>query len=255
MKSSKSLFLGLALLLGLSFSTLNADDYSDKYCYPDPCLFKPGFSLGVYGTFHTVFFNVRNVITEGCDGDRLLWRYDSIQDGPGGGAFISYDWNICDCLVSSIRLDAFGLAETSEHAFRDDNTHDNVLHQAALRWAVDLSCQPGVMMGDCVLGYLKIGATLGGVREQASIRNEDEPWEIEDVVTVMHHPGGYVLGTGVRIALTDCLSIFAEYDRRSYVSRFSSITTDFSGDDDDSVDTKITNAHSSSFSLGLATKF
>lgn len=262
MRSIKRAFFRLVLLAGVGFSTMYGYNCCSNYC-TNPNPLGTGFMIGVYGTFQTVYFNTRDRITELEDGNRAFWRFDSIQKAPGGGGFISYGCPFYDRLVAAIRIDGFGLAESAHYNYRDGTelddenvTQDINFHEMGLRWAVDLCFQPGILVGNCLLSYFKVGATLGGVREKAWIKNDDVPFDVIDEVTKHHHPGGYVLGAGVNVELVSCFNFFVEYDWRSYTSHLSSLNTISTVDEANyTVDTRITSLHSSAFTFGLAMQF
>ncbi|MFZ0564764.1 MAG: hypothetical protein WAM28_01010 [Chlamydiales bacterium] len=245
----------------ISFLTMG---FSSAYGYGcwSPCSLNTGplgtgFTVGGYGSFHTVFFNVRDKETTipdaGENSFRYLERYDTIQEAPGGGGFLSYGCKRCNCLIAAVRLDAIGLAQNAKRSYSDALLQDNIVHEVGLRWILDLSFQPGFLIGKCILGYLKAGGTVSGVREQVQIKRSTSPHPVLDKKTKYHHPGGYVLGAGANFLLMNCFSFFMEYDWHAYLTPFNSITTfnpfGFT------IDTHVIKLHCNSFSFGIATQF
>ncbi|MFZ0564763.1 MAG: hypothetical protein WAM28_01005 [Chlamydiales bacterium] len=254
MKSAKKIVFKIVLFLGIG---LNAYGYDDSYYCSRPIPLGAGLGIGVYGSFHTVFFNVRDKETTipipGENSFRYLERYDTVQQAPGGGLFLSYGCTFCNRFVATIRADALALASSAEHAYVEQDDQQNTLHEVGLRGILDLSFQPGFLIGNCALAYFKAGGTIGWVKEKAWIKRSGPPYDVIDKKTKRHYPGGYVLGGGADFLLMKCFSLFMEYDWRSYISQLSSLGTVDS--DIFTLDTRVTTLHTSSFSFGLILRF
>ena len=248
----RKIFLKLTLLAGFCITPMYGYDCGD--CCFDCCdTLETGFLAGAYGSFHTFYFRTKNTDENEGGTDRLLFEQDDIQRAPGGGGYIGYGCSFCDRYVLAFKAGVTGFASEARHGSAEFFESLNYATEERVRYVVDLSIQPGALIGNCFLMYVKFGTSYIDVRQKAKLIDFELPFETLFKSSNNHDEWGFVFGYGARVSLTQCVSAFAESEWHSYP--FSSSNKILFDSGDNMVSSRINRLWGFGFNAGLSIQF
>ncbi len=248
----RKIFLKLTLLAGFCIIPMYGNDWTD--CCFDCCdTLETGFLAGAYGSFHTFHFRTRDTF-EDVGNKRFLFEHDDTQRAPGGGGYIGYGCCFCDRYVLAFKAGVTGFASQVRHGLSETFFEEfNYATEERVKYVVDLSVQPGALIGNCFLMYVKFGASYIDVRQKAKFTGTDIPPETFAEFNSNHNEWGFVFGYGARVSLTQCVSAFAESEWHSYP--FSSSNETLLGGGDILIASRINRLWGFGFNGGISIQF
>lgn len=253
----RKLFLMLAFLASISATSLHAFD--EKCCYSDYCCdaLGTGFLIGAYGAFD-IFHSENHTFIQEEEEEFILpsAQYSTSQRAPGGGGFIGYGFCFCDRFVNAFKAAITGYSSSTQNSNfpRLSGADIPTANELRLNYIIDLTWEPGTLIGDCLLMYFKFGGSYASVGQTLTlIRAESVPSAIlKDKQS--HHPWGFVFGVGANASISRCISAFTEYVLHSYPFSGSATVNLFTGDNNHFT-SRITRLYGSGFRAGLMYQF
>jgi len=161
----RKIFLKLTLLAGFCIAPMYGYDCGNCFfdCYGT---LETGFLAGAYGSFHTFYFHTEDITTE-----NLVLEHDDIQQAPGGGGYIGYGCSFCNRYVLSLKAGITGFVSEARHSIIENF---NQVTKERVKYVIDLSVQPGALIGNCFLMYVKFGGSYIDVRQEAKFMGSQQ---------------------------------------------------------------------------------
>ncbi|MFZ0565383.1 MAG: hypothetical protein WAM28_04285 [Chlamydiales bacterium] len=211
----RSFFLTLVLFISAYIPSLLGYHCESSYCNT----LGSGFLIGGYGVFHTFNFHTEDAVPGSNTIQNQFWSYDATQRAPGGGGFIGYGVSLCKRFTLALKAAATGYSSEAKHSFFVDQSDAPQYYPNKMRveYIIDLSLEPGVNIGNCLLLYFKFGPSYVGWRQTRQIFNVGLPQlRIFGEDKKHFHNWGYVFGVGANTLITRCISAFTELGWHSY---------------------------------------
>ena len=252
----RNFFLTCVFLTSVFATSLHAFNWNDC-CYSDCCCdtLGTGFLIGAYGAFDIFCFHGEDQVEVVPEDDAQLFQdFDVIHRAPGGGGFIGYGFCFCDRFVNAFKAAVTGYGSSAKHTTFFNLENFSQFNTWQLRYIVDLTWEPGMLIGDCLLMYFKFGASYASVRHTLTVGSFNEfPLVILDKDKQNHHEWGFVFGSGANVSISRCLSVFGEYIWHSYP--FSGSASTSVSDPDIDFHSRTTRLFGSGFRAGLMYQF
>ncbi|MFZ0565559.1 MAG: hypothetical protein WAM28_05185 [Chlamydiales bacterium] len=245
----RKFFLNLLLLISVSTAPL----LSKESC--SNCL-GSGFLVGAYGTFHVFEFHTKDNVFALPTVQSELWEYDAFQRAPGGGSFIGWGVPFCERLNLAFKAAVTGYASEAQYSYFDFNPTLSFPNKMRVRYVVDLSLEPGVRIGNCLLLSVKFGPSYVGWRQVRQIIDNTLPLPVLDEDEQYFRNWGYEFGATANISITRGTSAFIEFDGHSYPINNSKrrIVENVSGFND-FLEYRVTHLYGFGFRFGLMAQF